>query len=401
MLNTETERFIADNKDASPDKLRLKYAGKTVAGVDIDFAITQIECRQKAAGKLPAFLKNHNYLFPTVLSAEQATGEILADFHAETAGTPGRLLDITCGLGVDAMTFASKGWSVTACDMSEIHVAAARHNAAALGIEDFKVFHGDSLDLLRSLPEDEKFDLIFADPARRGSNNKRTFGFADCTPDIVAGMDSIRSHTDRLMVKASPMLDIDAVIAELPAVHDIWILSVRNECKEIVCDCRFNSQPDSVRIHTLNFNADTSRDCLSFIIDGEVLPPEIICEKEPQEGMFAYIPNASLMKVVNKVRLTQVFSALGKADANTHIYFSDSLIPDFPGRKMLISSVLPYNKKGVKELRGGRYNIVCRNFPDTPAQICKKCGVKEGGEDYLLCLRRWKQAVLLVCQQEK
>lgn len=397
MLNKETERFIADNKDASPDKLRLKYAGKIVEGVDIDFAITQIECRQKAAGKLPLFLKNKDFLFPTVLSAEQASGEVLAGFHAEIAGKPGRLLDLTCGLGVDAMTFASKGWSVTAIDMSEIHVRAARHNAVALGIDDYKIVHSDSIELLRSLPDDVKFDLIFADPARRGTDNKRTFGFADCSPDIVACMDLIRSHTDRLMVKASPMLDIDAIIAGLPLVHDIWILSVRNECREIICDCDFNSKSGAVKIHTQNFNADSSRDCFSFATDEE-LTPENICEKGPEDGMYAYIPNSALMKVVNKARLTHTFPSLGKADTNTHIYFSGSFIADFPGRKMEILSAHPYNKKVFRNLRGNRYNIVCRNFPDTAAQVCKKCGVKEGGEDYLLCVRRGKQALLLICR---
>lgn len=390
-------RFVAAHIKDDPVALRLKYSGKSLDDIDIDFAITQIEARRKASTKLPAALACPDFVFPTALAAEQCTGEVLAEFHTEIAGQPGDALDMTCGLGIDAMSLCRHGWRVKTFDISAPHIAAVRHNAARLNISGLEAIHGDSVDYLCRHASADKFDLVFADPARRAADNRRTYGFSDCSPDILQAMPLIRRTAPRLIVKASPMLDVDAVTASLPGLNNLYILSVRNECKELLCDCDTRAETvKEVTVHAIDIYSDGSAIRFSFPW-GNGSKYEKISAVLPQTGQILHIPNSSVMKVISRVSLTDVYPGLSKLDRDSHLYVGDYAATGFPGRIMAIEKVLSYNKKAARELSNGAFNLVCRNFPDTPSQVIKKLKIKEGGNKYLIATRTAGSICLLLC----
>jgi SAM-dependent methyltransferase len=82
---------------------------------------------------------------------------------------PGRALDVGCGEGADAIWLASRGWEVTALDVSEVALNRGRSHAAAAGVDITWVHSG----LLEANLPGAGFDLVSAQyPAlRRTSGN--------------------------------------------------------------------------------------------------------------------------------------------------------------------------------------------------------------------------------------
>jgi SAM-dependent methyltransferase len=76
---------------------------------------------------------------------------------AEVAGlAPGRVLDVGCGEGADAIWLAGRGWTVTAIDISEVALGRARAAAESAGVA-VEWICGDALDM--ALPA-RSFDLV-------------------------------------------------------------------------------------------------------------------------------------------------------------------------------------------------------------------------------------------------
>ena len=175
-MDQEMQRWIKLHATDDPVRLRLRHHGDE----DIAFAITQIQCRRKAGNRFPLALANDAFMFPTGLSAEQATSEAIARIHADIAGYQSGTahLDLTCGLGMDAFEAARRGATVTAVDINSEIANAARHNATALGLDaGLKVICGDSTTLVAET--DMRWDTIFSDPARRGESGRRLRAIAE------------------------------------------------------------------------------------------------------------------------------------------------------------------------------------------------------------------------------
>ena len=221
LINDSLFDYIAKNLNCDTNKLLLRDSKKD-CGFSVEFAVTQIESRRKCKTKLSKYLVNQRFLFPTLLSAEQASHQIVADYHAGLIGKNKRVLDMTAGLGIDSLSIASKGNRLTSIEIDSLKSEIFRHNAKTLGLREIEVINQDSLSFLRENP-DLLYDIIFADPARRAEHNKRLYSLIDCTPDIVENLDLIRSHANRLMIKASPMIDITEAIRLLPETDEIFI----------------------------------------------------------------------------------------------------------------------------------------------------------------------------------
>lgn len=85
------------------------------------------------------------------------SGEPNGALVREVAGLPpGRVLDVGCGEGADAVWLASQGWEVTALDVSQVALDRARAHAVAVGARVTWV-QGGLLDT--ELPV-EAFDLV-------------------------------------------------------------------------------------------------------------------------------------------------------------------------------------------------------------------------------------------------
>ncbi len=390
------------NKHALDDvnALRLKYAGDKAAAFDfdLDFALIQIEARRKANKKLPGFLEHPDFVFPTLLSAEQASNETVAKFHAVLIDGCSSILDLTSGLGIDDMSMAKNGASVTACEIDQIKCEALRHNAQVMGLSDrITVVNGDSIKFIKT--QKKSFDLVYADPARRNSSGNKVHALSDCQPDILSSMDDILSASPRLLVKSSPLLDLSLIRNTVNDLSHIYIVCFKGECKEVLIDIKKDSSFEGVTVVDLDREGEISRFITSFK-DSEKLPKEAFSHlKKAADFKYLYEPNAGVMKTGAWKTLVENFPKLVKADVNTNIFLSDTLYADFPGRVMAILSET--NKKALKVLKGAKINIVSRNHPLSAPQIAKKYSLISGAEQFLYAFRHDNTPTMIIAEPIK
>lgn len=377
-LSVDFWKFIEENINAEPNSLRLKYSNKN--SEILNFAITQIDCRQRSKSKLASWIKNAHFLFPSTLSFEQSTSELLAEFHASIISDSQTVLDMTCGLGIDAMTIAKKSKYVKAIELNESIVAVATHNAKVCNISNIEFINDDSIRYLKNTSE--CFDVIFVDPARRDFHNKRTFAFEDCLPDIVSNFDLISQHASQLIIKASPMLDITSILNQVKLVSDIWILSIKNECKEILIKVDFINKPQQYILHPINFTYGRNYIGTDIYSEREKANVNFIGEiATNNEYHWIYEPNSSYMKTFAWDLLCENFPKLEKLNTNTHLFLSTEFYEKFPGRVLKIVELM--SLKGLKKLKGEKINIIIRNAPITVESIKKQFKLQDGGNRFL------------------
>ena len=368
-MKRELKEFLLKYRDADPAGLSLSLAGKPLP-FPLREAVMQLECRQRSRGKLPYFLSCGEFRFPDALSAEQATDERVARYHASLTGGGKRVVDVTAGLGIDAMSMARAGCRVTAVELDPARAGALRENAQTLGI-DMEVRQGDGVEYVRSLTEEA--DLIFIDPARRDSHGRRTYGFADCTPDLTAIKSLLLSRCSRLMVKASPLLDITQILRELPESRCLRVVACAGECKEILIeltgDAGSGGRPGVMEAVEISREGEAR---VFSVPAGEGASARLL-EGELRAGMYMYEPSAAVMKLAPWGELCRRFGGVGKLDVSTHLFAGRELHEDFPGRVMRISAIP--SRREMKGLRGERLNVATRNHPMTPAQISARYGL--------------------------
>lgn len=392
-LSDELWKWIADNEKSDPDKLRLKYAGNQM----MLHAITQIDCRRRTARKLGQFLSSApRFIFPSTLSAEQCSGHATAAIHARIVSPGKTVLDMTCGLGIDAFTLARDGCAVTACELNPTYASAARHNASLLQLDNFKVECTDSAEYISVCP-DNSFDCIFVDPARRNASGKRVFDLSECTPDIVALLPRMLRVAPRIVMKVSPMLDIARLIDTLPQISTLYSLGDSSDCRELVAVIG--------RGHT----ATPQISAITFLNDGiprQFGPMEFSPDRVGWEGEFT-LPRIghTLYELWPPVVKLQPFRQIGQAfnvrkiGRHVHLFHSPDHIAGFPGKAMEVIDVIDYDKKGQRTVRE-KYPAVdltvrdCKISVDTLAKILK---VKPSGNLRLfLCPRPGSRSMVMI-----
>lgn len=361
------DEFIKLNRNVSADTLRLKFHDKGLPW--LEEAITQIECIGKAGKKFN--IGDRSYLPETLvstLSLEQATAPVIARFHASLPDQGSKILDITMGLGIDSSTFAINGATkVTGCEINPELAEASRKNYAH--IPNLEIINTDSIELLNRL-EDNSYDLIFADPARRGEQGQRVYNLHDCTPDLIELTPQLRRIAPRMLAKLSPMLDVSQTISDLSNVHTLYIVDDSSECKEILADVRWDSSlPTMIMVKSGDKTfAFTKHDEASVQMRYAL----------PETGDILYEPSPAMMKAA-PFKLISNITAGSLAD-NTHLYLSESPV-SLPGRQIRITGIHSLSSSGVKEISRtySHLNIAVRNFPSTVKDLVKKLKIKEGG----------------------
>lgn len=367
-LSENIIKWIEEHRDCDTNKLRLSCRKKEDASV-FEFAIMQIECRKKASKKLNYTLQSPNFIFPTNLSAEQCTSDELAEFHATLIDEGETILDMTAGLGIDAFHLAQKAKHVTAIDLNEDVAQALSINAMALNIDNFTAINADSVDYLKN--NSEHFDTIFIDPARRGDGGKRLFALADCQPNVVELLDIIKQHCDKLIVKASPMLDATQVLRELPNCSDLYAIGTRQECKELVAVIDFKKPKYTPTLHCITGGNE-------FSYTQTIESNSIIKYGNISEEMFLYEPHPAVMKMQPIKTLSERFNTI-KLHQNTHIYVSAKIITDFPGDCYKINKIYPFSSRIIKNVAKDypRANIAVRNFIMSADELRKRLKIKD------------------------
>ena len=372
--------FIDTNRNVEPSALRLKYHGKPNPDFDIDFAILQIECRKKYGKKLADTLARFpRFIFPTSLSGEQATSDLLASYHASLLPEGIAVADLTAGLGIDALHLSAKCTSFTAVEIDALKADALAYNTQGTGI---RVACDDcQLWIDKAAENGERYDMLFIDPARRATDGKRIFALSECQPDVTTMLHTMRNVSKALMVKASPMLDITHTASELPGATRIIALGTVTECKELdaIVDLTADCGEYTVEATTL-----TKDGASTFAFTPSQERNAAATYAMPQEGGYIYEAYPAVMKAAPFNLLSQQFE-IGKLHPNTHLYTSATLTErqqEFPGQIWRIERVLPYESKHIKRLAKEypQMQVATRNFDMQADALRKKLGIKDGGQ---------------------
>ena len=389
MTNAE---FIVQHKTDDVRKLALK---KVPDGVDIAFCLQQIEGWQLALKKIPQWAENDGLLYPSHLSMEQCSSENTALYKKRLVqrllhDEMGEMVDLTGGFGIDFSYMAPLFQKAIYIERQEQLCRISQHNFNLLGLHHAEVRNAEAEN---ELPNIDKVSLIYADPARRDSSGRKVVLLEDCQPDIAALQEELIKRAKVVMLKLSPMLDIQQAMRQLHYVREVHVVSVDGECKELLLVMHRQEMP--LRYYCVN---------IAGTIQETVVPDEwpnaVICEKEKT---FLYEPNASILKAGVQDALCEKF-VVQKLHPFSHLFTSDELIADFPGRIFRIVGKSDFSKQGLKILLSGikQANLTVRNFPATVQELRKKLKIGEGGSVYLFATTMKDGShVLFRCEKAK
>ena len=382
MKITETLRkFISDH--AGDDLSVLLLSASRYKDVDVKAAVEQIKARSRIKDKLLSWYKDDRLFFPSTLAAEQCSSEITALYKQRIIKSEDRLCDLTGGLGVDAYFFSQKAMYVIYVEKNEAYCDAARYNMDMLGASGVRVINADANDLVEN--DDSRvsdINVFYIDPARRGVGNKRLFSISDCEPDMSKIWPMLQEKRCRVIVKLSPMLDITQVLTQLPGVSEIHLVSVKNECKELlvisgsIVDENFNTQ-----ISCANYTSGGEEQLFRFRLSEE--RSASVCFAK-SVGRYLYEPNSSILKAGAYKSVSLRFE-LEKLHVSSHLYTSNRFVSSFPGRIFEVEDVFPFGSRICKELMSEipQANISVRNFPLSVDDLRKRMRVVDGGDVYL------------------
>ncbi|WP_162427741.1 THUMP-like domain-containing protein [Pontibacter pudoricolor] len=388
---TEPEKqFITEHLHQQPSALMLQ--ARRYPDLPVSELVQQIQARQKAMAKLPAWAKNTDLIFPANISVEQSSSEATATFKA--ALVSGKLLiDLTGGFGADSYYFSKSFAQVIHVEQNRELSEIANYNFGLLGAANIQTIATTAAAFLQDFTGHA--DVIYLDPARRGDHSEKLHLLQDCEPDILGLLPVLLQKADNILLKASPMLDIELAAAQLGKVAKIWVVAVQNECKEVLYLLQ-QTPPAQPEREAVNIKTDGNISTFRFNAGQEqtITPPY----SDPLT--YLYEPNAAILKAGAYKTITQQ-STVSKLHPNSHLYTSDTLISDFPGRVFRCTGVSRFNKKELlARLPQKQANITIRNFPDTVAGIRKKTGIKEGGNLYLFFTTDMHQKPLvLYCEK--
>ena len=376
-MNEQARRFIKEHEHDDVYDLSLQLRGS--AHIDADLVIRQINGRKKIKSKVPTFYQNDEILYPLNLSLEQASSEITAHYKSKLF-KGNTLVDLTGGFGIDCSFMARNFQKVVYVERNEELCKLALHNFNALQQNNIEVVNEDSIDYLSKM---DTVDCIYLDPARRSIQGKKVFMLADCEPDVSKHFDLLLSKSNMLIVKLSPMLDITQIQTELKCIEEVHIISVENDCKEILLVSNKNSTiPPTFK--AINFVKSGIQE-YTFIYETEINSQPSYTN---QPKRFLYEPNVSVLKAGAFKSIATTFQ-LEKLHVNTHLYTSDELVSDFPGRIFEVVTVYGNSKSELKRMskNAPKANISIRNYILSVDELRKKSGIKEGGDQYVFACK--------------
>ncbi|MDR0795161.1 MAG: SAM-dependent methyltransferase [Tannerella sp.] len=369
-------QFIKEHIHA--DWMQLLLSANRYPDVDVPFAVEQIRARRMIREKLPTWYANPFLLFPSKTAVEQCSSEQTALYKQRLIHAEDHLCDLTGGLGIDTYFFALKAGHVTYIERSKSCFDMAMHNFSQLGLKNITGYYDDAENGLKSLPS---ANIIYVDPSRRNEQNTRFFALSDCEPDLVKIMPLLFSKAPNVIAKLSPMLDLRHTLSLLPDTTEIHVVSVRNECKELLFVCQRGIVSPMPVIYCVNFTTDGNEQSFDFMLTGEQTS---ICTISASIQTYLYEPNASILKAGGFKQIAIRFD-LEKLHLNSHLYTSGQLIREFPGRIFQVQAVIPFDKNCCKLLHKTipKAHISTRNFPLQANELRRRTRIDDGGDDYL------------------
>lgn len=408
-----------------------EFAGK--GAVDSEFAKNEATCEKQQI----------------LTESKENVNEIKEEPHEGDFSEVTGFVDLTGGFGVDFSYIASRLGVKSMYVERQAHLCeAAKENFGRLGLKNAIVKNGDGIEVLHSfaskkeaaaseslgITEDQPqsllktnlgLKLIFIDPARRDDAGNKVVSLKDCTPDVTLLQEEMLSKADYVIIKLSPMLDWHRAVSELNCVKEVHIISVNNECKELLLVLSARNMGE---MEASSADGDSGEDEIDGAegTDGEVKQAgslRIYCVNDAQsfvcdeldmesssvkiapftleEMQYLYEPNASLMKAGCFGVLSERYDAR-MLSKNSHLFVSMEPIAAFPGRSFRIIAVSSFNKKELKRHLSGitKANIAIRNFPLSVAELRKRLKLKDGGETYIFATTLSDESHVLVITEK-
>ncbi|MBC7555813.1 MAG: RsmD family RNA methyltransferase, partial [Chryseobacterium sp.] len=363
ILNPAVQDFIKSNLKSSLPKLLLKES--PFPNISMLEIVEQIRGKNVAAKKFP-FLLKEGIVFPPHLNLEQSSSEATSKYKSQFF-SGAKFLDLTTGFGIDAYFLSENFKEITLVEKNTTLLNTVEHNWKLL--DKKATFKNEKLeDFLDK--NNENFDLVYLDPARRDSDKKKVFLLEDLSPNILEIQEKLLEISSKVLIKLSPLIDLSYLISILKNLQTIYIIAVKNEVKEIVVVLHSNKVEEKIK-------------CICTNLEGEEPDLEFYFEEEKslisqfsEALQYLYIPNKSILKSGAFNIISQQFD-LKKLHPNSHFYTSDELKPNFPGRILKVEKM---DSKNIK--KGDFYNIISKNYPLKPEEIKKKYKIKDGGENY-------------------
>lgn len=375
LLNIKVQDYINANLNTDLHALLLKKS--PFPEVSMHEIVQQIKGKQVAQKKFP-FLLKEGIIFPPQLNLEQSSSEKTAIYKSKLLKGE-KFIDFTTGFGIDAYYLSENFKQITLVEQNPDLLEIVKNNWEVLGKN--ATFINQKLESF--LKENkEVFDVIYLDPARRDNNKNKVFLLEDLSPDILAIQEELLSSADKIVIKLSPLIDLKYLVSVLPSIFRIDIIAVKNDVKEIVI---FLSKEKKDSISCYCVNLESNEPVFQFTFGEEENGHATYGEPEK----YIYIPNNTVLKA-GIFNLISEKTGLKKLHPNTHLYTSDALMQDFPGRIFEMENI-----DAKKIQKKSQYNIISKNYPLKPEEIKKKYSLKDGGEKYLIFTQSKKGKIIL------
>jgi 16S rRNA G966 N2-methylase RsmD len=374
LTKPEVSRFIEKNINKPIPDLILK--GSPFEHIDIRDIVNQIIGKKKAKKKLPRWYKNEKVVYPPMLNLEQTSSEITA-LHKSKLVSGQNLLDMTGGFGIDSYYFSKKVNTLIYTELNPELCKIVKHNIKVFKVDNFEITNEDSIDLLQK--NSQVYNWIYIDPSRRNENTK-VFQLKDSLPNIIDHLKVIEEKSEKLMLKTSPIYDLDMGYKELIGVKEVHIISVKNEVKELLWIIDWRKQNSKI-IKIFNYQTKKKYSYISIDknkIELDGIELSVCCK-------YLYEFDSGIMKSgIND--MIGIRYNLKKLEQHTNLYTSDKRILSIPGKIYKVKTIESINYKKIRKvIKGNQVNLISKNFQLNTDELQKKLKCTIGGKsDYLI-----------------
>lgn len=365
--NEEILQKIQENRGQNVASLALKWANKKDESTG--FVLMQIQGQSIAERKIPTWAKCENIVYPDKTAMEQCSSELTARFKSDFLEGL-EVADLTGGLGIDSYFISLKAKRLLYIEPNQHRNEIAQHNFSVLGVKNVSFYHVTAEDFL-NYQGLAALDVVYIDPSRRNEGNKKVFQLKDMQPDLRIIIEYFRRFRVRLLIKLSPMLDIHSALRELEAVKTVYIISVDDECKELLFDINFQNTEETV-LKCVNITNENTTSFNYHLTDEQHSLVDI-----KDTGKYIYDPFSSLTKAGGFKALASKFN-VSKISNNTHLYTSNYLIENFFGNCFEVIRVDDFSSKEFTSIENKKGVIKIRNFRMAQSEIEKKTKIAYG-----------------------
>lgn len=355
--------------------------------------------RKKASFKLPEIFSLEEARIPDSVVVEQASSAPTALYTAKIAGPVGIVADLTAGLGVNSYYFSRSAKEVIAVELDERRAEALKENFELSGVTNVQIVKSDCLEWLKS--KKINADVYFVDPSRRDAS-KRIVNLASCVPDIRNILDVVAKKKSRLLVKASPLLDLHAVKKDFPLLSAFHLIESEGEMKELLLDFNFKieTKNDDLPINCIILSNHRAPRKFSFLFSELTQNQNINYlpgKSEIKIGAYIYMPSPAIMKSQMYGVIMESYPEMKKLSRHTQLLYSSNLFKDFPGKIFRVEGMV--SSGDLKKMKGGRFSVISRNHPATAFEIENRFKLIPSDSSFLVACTVGKDKTIILTER--